>query len=291
MDARHVDVRDRIHLSSGIRQVTADPSSYGGMYYVDNHYKPGLPWRAADKTEMAALLAQGHDFVPATDLQLFRLPDAIIEKFAELEISAAADRQALSRILSGNEAKMAELNRMMEAMIISILKRDGAYSFRGIYFSPMNLLTTGYNDLKQLVGLHIDNSTGRNQFVSPPDTIRLCINLGREDRYFLFVNKTIDQLIAMVEAFEPVDRHLLTDTQLINLLIRYYDGYPVVRIRQRPFEAYLMPADNLIHDGSTVHSTSTDITMTFSGDFTYFKENNKKTADAYRGNTYPDRSK
>jgi len=86
MDTRDAEAQDRIHLSSGIRQVTADPSSYGGMYYVDNHYKPGLPWRAANKTEMAALLANGHDFVPATDLQLFRLPDAIIDKFAELEI-------------------------------------------------------------------------------------------------------------------------------------------------------------------------------------------------------------
>jgi len=103
MDTRDAEAQDRIHLSSGIRQVTADPSSYGGMYYVDNHYKPGLPWRAANKTEMAALLANGHDFVPATDLQLFRLPDAIIDKFAELEISAATDRQALSRILSGTD--------------------------------------------------------------------------------------------------------------------------------------------------------------------------------------------
>lgn len=275
MDTAYVAAQDRIHLSSGIRQVAADHLSYGGMHYVDNHYKPGLPWRVADKTETGMLLANGDDFVPARDLQLFRLPDAIIEKFSELGLSAAEDKQALSRMLSGNEAKMAELNRMVEEMIVSIVKKDGAYTFRGIYFSPMNLVTTGYNDLKQLVGLHIDNSTGRNQFITPPDTIRLCFNLGKEDRYFLYVNKTIEQLIEMVEVFEPVDRRSLTDTQLINLLIRYYSDYPVVRIRQRPFEAYIMPADNLIHDGSTEHSGSTDITMTFSGDFTYFKENNQ----------------
>ena len=43
--------------------------------------------------------------------------------------------------------------------------------------------------------------------------------------------------------------------------------YPVVRLQIDPGEAYIMPADNLLHDASTERTRFPDITLTFLGYF------------------------
>jgi hypothetical protein len=47
-----------------------------------------------------------------------------------------------------------------------------------------------------------------------------------------------------------------------------FPGYPIVRVRIGPGEAYIAPTDNVIHDASTIGSEGLSITLTLRGWFT-----------------------
>ena len=43
--------------------------------------------------------------------------------------------------------------------------------------------------------------------------------------------------------------------------------YPVVRIELKPYQYYIAPTDNFIHDGSTLGNKDFDITIVYVGNF------------------------
>jgi hypothetical protein len=88
---------------------------------------------------------------------------------------------------------------------------------------------------------------------------RISINIGREDRYFLFINLSIQDLI---ELLEPDPSR--TADELVLQFFASYPDYPVVRIRLRPGEAYIAPTENIIHDGMG-SKTSPDMHLTICG--------------------------
>jgi hypothetical protein len=49
--------------------------------------------------------------------------------------------------------------------------------------------------------------------------------------------------------------------------MRSWPGYPVIRLRIDPGEAYILPTDNLVHDASTEGNVYPDITLTYLGRF------------------------
>jgi hypothetical protein len=48
---------------------------------------------------------------------------------------------------------------------------------------------------------------------------------------------------------------------------KHYPDYPVIRIRQKPYQYYIAPTYNCFHDGSTLGSTELDITIIYFGKF------------------------
>ena len=116
------------------------------------------------------------------------------------------------------------------------------------------------------MGLHIDNTTGCDPLKEEPSIMRLCINLGREDRHLLFINKTVNQMKMLVTRNGASEEIQDADT-LTGAFFRNFPDYPVAKFRQRPYDVYVMPADNIIHDGSTEGTVSPDVTMVFQGDF------------------------
>ena len=47
-----------------------------------------------------------------------------------------------------------------------------------------------------------------------------------------------------------------------------FPGYPIMKVRVAPGEAYIAPTDNMIHDASTVGSKTPSVTLTLRGWFT-----------------------
>jgi len=135
----------------------------------------------------------------------------------------------------------------------------------GVNVSPAGMPTATVEKDGLLLGLHVD-SWFRQQIVdraSAPN--RLCVNLGREPRYFLFWNLTVMRMLALVGLREG-DEGLMTR----NLAHRFFDlfpDYPVARLTLNPGEAYIAPTELIAHDATTVGRTELDINTAMLGRF------------------------
>ena len=54
---------------------------------------------------------------------------------------------------------------------------------------------------------------------------------------------------------------------IVDKFFQLYPDYPIIRLRQDPYEGYIAPTDSIIHDGSTVDMKTHDITLNFLGHF------------------------
>jgi hypothetical protein len=145
-----------------------------------------------------------------------------------------------------------------------------------ISYERPNIETMAYSlsDNKYL-GLHIDNGTGGNYFDRTKNPNRLSINLGKEPRTLLFVNQTINGMSELILKQDPSFHKMkskINEADLVSIFFKYYPQYPVLKLQQNPFEVYIAPTDNIIHDGCTMGKTFPDITMVFIG---YFKLHNQ----------------
>jgi hypothetical protein len=78
--------------------------------------------------------------------------------------------------------------------------------------------------------------------------------------------------LTLAEMFKNLGRDVASeeDKYGINVghdFMRSFPGYPVLRVRIRPREAYIAPTDNLIHDGSSVGKNYPDIAVHLLGYF------------------------
>ncbi|MDM0112636.1 2OG-Fe(II) oxygenase [Variovorax sp. J22R133] len=126
------------------------------------------------------------------------------------------------------------------------------------------------------VGLHMDSFDRFPDYLRQQASNRFCINLGVEDRYFLFVDKQAIGLLgelAQVDEEPPIAMRLAT---------RYLAAFPdslVWRIRLQPGEAYIAPTENIIHDGSSQLMSSLDVHCTLRGHFKPVASNGEARPD------------
>ena len=123
---------------------------------------------------------------------------------------------------------------------------------------PKGLRTVTYNPREErYLGLHLDSWEKQPLNKLAEVRNRLCINLGRSARYFLFINQEIRSLQRILGT--PQQSHPRT---LIQNFISSNPDYPVIRVKLNPFEAYIAPTENLIHDGSSEGQEFQDVQIT-----------------------------
>lgn len=123
-------------------------------------------------------------------------------------------------------------------------------------------------ETNELIGLHLDDWYGFALADRARAPNRICINLGREDRFLLFLNMPIGKMC------EEVDRACggkatLADggTSIGRMFMSLFPSYPAFRARIRPGEAYIAPTECLVHDGSSIEMSTMDVSMQIRGRF------------------------
>jgi hypothetical protein len=140
---------------------------------------------------------------------------------------------------------------------------------QGAWVSPggMRLVTHNMNLAPpRRIGLHVDNWDD----LPPPDRARgrrrLCVNLGLKPRYLLFLPTPLSALVASGKF--PRD---IPESVSPAILVRAYLGKNLkqlaARVRIDPGEAYVMNADDVIHDGASDAPGAPDIALHFLGHF------------------------
>jgi hypothetical protein len=93
------------------------------------------------------------------------------------------------------------------------------------------------------------------------------VNIGAEPRHFLFVNLSLMNITRILaeQSQENADRE---SESVGPTFMSRFPGYPIMKVRVAPGEAYIAPTDNMIHDASTVGSKTPSVTLTLRGWFT-----------------------
>lgn len=265
------DCAGRVQLSSGT--IVARATTFGGPYH-ECAIVPRPRWRSLTMADRRALIAESCPTFHGNAISVIRLPSELLERLRPLRVTGLEYSSKKNHIPNtgdqnrseGPDAIIAYLRqRLQHSSGIEDCAIDG-----GVFTNPPRLQTVTWDpDTEAFIGLHVDSWYAEdfplNRREHAPN--RVCVNLGQEDRYFLFLNIAISQMYQSVKCTDTraAGAHGLSSGA--RAFMSSYPSYPVVRVRIRPGEAYVAPTENIAHDGSSIDMSTTDVTLSIRGRF------------------------
>jgi hypothetical protein len=252
--------RDRILLSAGVCRV----ESLNGIACKGPTYIPQKPWRKPTKEENEILAATKNDLLSHQTIGIVKLPAKLAEKFERFNFSNCKNHHEISILSATKEYKALIDDTINYYEKFADIKNSSIP--HNIYLGEPNLLNNTFNQKdKTFIGLHLD-SFERNSETREGARNRICINLGKDPRYLLFYNLRFDQMAEMCQ-MKKVERNG-NPYEILHTFFERFNAYPVIKIQINPYEAYIAPTENVIHDGSTEGTKNLDINLAIRG---YFK--------------------
>jgi len=238
----------RIELSSGTR-VAAHHAEFA--VYETGARLPRDPWRRPTEEEAASLMVAEPPSDMATSVAIVKLPDELNNDLQKIRPSNNAETLATN--LQHAFRKICELGHPLHCI--------------GPSENPANLKTVTFNsETRRYNGLHVDNWDQIDLSSRHLATNRLCLNIGQDDRYFLFLPfSLIDIARVLSEEMGPDWKTPARLTVIGREFMEQFPEIPVVRCRVSAGEAYIAPTENLVHDGSSIGQRTIDRQFTIRG--------------------------
>lgn len=243
----------RIELSSGTRiadmRETADLAH--GAAYEQGARLPREPWRRPTEEEAKSLVVASAPRNLANSIAIVKLPGEF-------------SNDVRNAIRSGNNEAL-KINLLQQ--LRTICKLGEPLHCIGPSTNPANLRTVTINrEIGRYIGLHVDNWDQIDLGLRHLATNRICINVGEEDRYLLFLPLSLMDIATMLSRemghqWEASVRY----TSIGRQFMERFPDVPVIRCRLAPGEAYIAPTENLIHDASSVGQNRIDEQFTIRG--------------------------
>uniref|UniRef100_B8HRD8 Uncharacterized protein n=1 Tax=Cyanothece sp. (strain PCC 7425 / ATCC 29141) TaxID=395961 RepID=B8HRD8_CYAP4 len=285
------DGQPRIHLSSGTQPAANLYPEFRG--YISDAVVPKEPWREPSIDELQKLIfpepLQGFHLADiGSAIGIVRFPREALEPLQILleETGLSAGHKAygggaiyqhprwqdcvnhLKPFVAAydlSHQSFSRFSRLSSASVLQASEKTKILNLAppGLWTSTLDLA----NHNSSYVGLHLDSWDCLPLRRRHQSRNRICINLGREDRYFLLFNLTLMQMFQKLGySDQEVYKHYRGTNIGQEFMLRYPD-YPVTRLKLAPGEAYIAPTDNMIHDASTLGQHYLDITLVFIGFF------------------------
>ncbi|MBE9069313.1 hypothetical protein IQ260_21965 [Leptolyngbya cf. ectocarpi LEGE 11479] len=277
----------RVWLNSGVHQPnSSELDELKGTSFTKDAYIPNDDWQILTEKQSKQLLAQNRFNDYSRTVSVFSVPKNILQPLQQLKISQLPPTQ--TSVL--NQAHYKEAIAPILHHFTSYC-RDRNPNLAGIGISPPGLPTITINQ-QQSIGLHLDSWDRLPLARRHQSTNRICINLGTDDRYFLFINLTLLDMLTVLRydhfSAKEVERDFnnkmrwkfrklfykyrsnkckASPLALKNAFVRRYPNYPVIKVKIIPGEAYVAPTENIIHDGSSLGQQHFDVQLTLRGHF------------------------
>lgn len=244
---------NRVELSSGTR--LADTCELAelvhGAAYEEGARLPRDPWRQPTEAEAESLIVAKLPSNMATSVAIVKLPDEFSND--------------MQQIMRSGDAESLEVNTLQALRTICDLGEP--LHCIGPSKNPANLKTVTINhDIGRYNGLHVDNWDQLDLDSRHLAANRICVNIGRDDRYFLFLPLSLmDIANALAEEMGPDWEVPGRYTVIGRQFMERFPTVPIIRCRLAPGEAYIAPTENLVHDGSSVGQSDIDEQFTIRG--------------------------
>ncbi|MCF0072690.1 hypothetical protein LZD49_19575 [Dyadobacter sp. CY261] len=259
---------DRISLSYGSVVGTTDK-------YHSYSYIPARQWRRITMDEIPVMRSsnsQQHQL--GNGITIHKLPESIINLCKQMEFDSVLDRRDIVRKYESHGDLFREFDDEMEHFLYSF----GTIDDEKPVVHAFPIVTKGLETVTKryiagveeylFCGMHIDSDSGSTIGDSVGARNRVSINLTSEPRHLLYVNVSADDLINKYRTLFNINATMSTDRDtLVRSFFENNPMYPIVRLTIQPYEMYIAPTENLIHDASTLGRELEDITMVALGKF------------------------
>ncbi|MFF4319629.1 hypothetical protein [Streptomyces sp. NPDC001568] len=247
-----------VMISSGTRRLAGLP----GVAADPTAVVPRDDWRPLDSRERELLRAR-----PGTPLNRMLTVlglDAQSLMHCQnqlLPLLAAAGRGGPD---VGSEHRSTVLGEVRERILGAVLRDVGAAGTRqgaadSVVHRP-GLVSTAYNyEQRTFMGLHLDNHEDHALTERHRSLLLTVTNLGTADRWVHFVNlRAVDLMRMLADAGREVPD---TGHALKNAFFAAFPSQPVLRVRLRPGQAYLVNTQDVLHDGATNTEGAADVSF------------------------------
>jgi hypothetical protein len=258
---------NRLQLSDGV--TPADDMVVLGRNYEQDSFVP-RSWRTPSSNE-ASLLYADSSVEPhfSSHVGLVRLPEALIVESKRLGFEHLSSEKDLLKLRKEQmDSYISFANSLKKFIGNYYLSNEKVHQIGWVVNPDVNKKTVTINfKTGKYLGLHMDSWEGMPLSALDTAPNRICINFGKEPRYLIFVNLTMRKIYELTKAFHQIDLNTVGQDLLTITFFKHFPDYPVVRVKVNPYEAYIAPTENMIHDGNTEGVVSTDVHYTVRGYF------------------------
>ena len=274
--------KTRIWINSGTHRVT--PNNCNRNIFI-----PIEDWSEASCSDRMILCNESSENFRniSSQIGILCLPNLVISPLEALGVNFATNAQDCDWLYKQSDYQQA-VSTVVEYVQTFSEANDNLLVHR-LNVNPPSLRTVTHDPVNNFyIGLHLDSWDKDPVERRHLSNNRICINLGLEDRYFLFINLTLIEMFFLITTnrwdellniryedkqeilLKYYSDYLLTHPQIHPDDIRQnflqkYPEYPVIKLRVAPDEAYIAPTENIIHDGCTFGKKFFDVSLTIRG--------------------------
>jgi hypothetical protein len=265
--------KDRVYISNG----QTSPADSQLQFYRAGAFIPKKPWREPTDAEIDLLFSNQPDLEYQENIGITKIPDSIAAQFMELGINRVTSYDDLFETITKSESKYLKAQNELDEYVDGLLVIKQSKQKHNIIINPAGMETLTVNtNTGNLTGMHVDDWDQLALGELHKSRNRICINLGLQDRFFLYVNLTLTRIRDLLA--EKTDFSKSGKRQIAAYFYSHFPEYPIIKLRVKPFEAYIAPTENVIHDGCTEGIVYKDIQLTLRG---FYKIANNVSVSEY----------
>lgn len=243
-----IDARSLLSVSSGINHAPVDE-------YLQGAIIPREPWRQLTECELEQACREVPTASYHNSVSLIKLPDALVE------LCNGISEKALEGRLESSNSVDRELNAVFDSYTPYNIASYQAFNAIAIHDAGQMTLTRHRG---KKIGLHLDSFDGFSLLRKPFASNRICLNIGRAPRCFLWIPSTVHALLRFLGESDVRD-----GIQIARGLYSKSPLCPVYCMRCPPGYGYCAPTENILHDGSTTVGTLPDVSLSIRGYFSF----------------------
>jgi hypothetical protein len=230
----------RLFVSSGTSSASDE------KIYEDNARVPNPLWSECSRTTFRDMVDVSDEWGHGRSLCFGMIqPQLLVRLRDALKYSSSTDA---ARWRGKEGADTGAVENAVE-MLSEIVEFSGDIIFHGISIDAANQLTVSRDEITyKKIGLHMDN-WDRMEVSNRDDALnRISVNIGCGDRAFMFIPFRGSRMRQLIE---DAGYCFDSDGQRGRQLMTLWPTLPVIKVVLGPGCYYIVPTDNVIHDGST----------------------------------------
>jgi len=240
-----------------------------GFKYEKGAHIPKNDWRPLSKSDVNKLIAPDSNIPYNRSLYIGEVPSKLKKSLKKLALDKCDELIEVNDRLTQSWDLVRAATDELKATLSELSTKKDFYFHKITTAVPNKETVTCFDKGKKrtYIGLHIDKSRNFGIHTANKSQNRISINLSKETRYLVFLNLTLIQIYNMVKKKVDTKETYVYPNNVVDFFFKFYPDYPVTRVALKPYQYYVAPTDNFVHDGSTFGNKDIDVTLVYIGSF------------------------